>query len=93
VSAARRDQPAADRWVALQELPVLVVQLAPIPVGVDLQVVQFSAVAGIKPSIAAAKTTIPTITKKSPMNRASGAGNRAVNARRAPVENSERRVR
>src|SRR5258708_29480586 len=44
--SCRRRQPVTDSRVALQELPILVVELAPDSVGVDLQVVQFSTVAG-----------------------------------------------
>src|ERR1700730_10507727 len=41
-----RGEPVADGGVALQELPVLVAELAPDAVGVDLQVVVFAAVTG-----------------------------------------------
>src|SRR5258708_25911479 len=44
--SCRRRKPVTDSRVALQELPILVVELAPDSVGVDLQVVQFSTVAG-----------------------------------------------
>ena len=43
---ARRRQPVADRRVALQEQPALVAELAPDPVGIDLQVVDLVPVAG-----------------------------------------------
>ena len=39
-------EPVPDGRVALQEPPLLVVELAPDPVGVDLEVVQFAGVGG-----------------------------------------------
>src|SRR5580700_11964076 len=41
-----RGESVPDGRVALQELPLLVVEFAPDPVGVDLEVVQFAGVGG-----------------------------------------------